>query len=75
MNTSPSGWSHNILKNFIFSFFIKYANYVIVNSSEFKREVDKRYNIKSICIFNPFNFKKIKLMSNVKIKKIFKKKD
>ena len=73
MNTSPSGWSHNIIKNYIFNFFIKYANYVIVNSSEFKKEVDRRYNIKSICIYNPFDFKKIKLMSNVKIKNIFKK--
>ncbi len=74
MNTSPSGWSHNLLKNLIFGFFIKLANYVIVNSTEFKKEVDKKYNIKSVCIFNPFDFKKIKLMSNIKTKNVFKNK-
>ena len=74
MNTSPSGWSHNYFKNLIFSFFIKLSNRIIVNSNEFKKEVDKKYNIKSRCIYNPFDFRKIKSLSNVKIKNIYKKK-
>lgn len=73
MNTSPSGWSHSYFKNLIFSFFIKLSDRVIVNSYEFKKEVDKKYNIKSICIYNPFDFRKINLLSNVKTKKIFRK--
>ena len=73
MNTSPAGWDHSIFKNLIFSFFIKFSNKVVVNSYEFKNEVDKKYNIKSLCIYNPFDFKKIKKLSNTKIKPVFKK--
>ncbi len=74
MNTSPTGWDHNIFKNLIFSFLIKLSNKVVVNSYEFKNEVDKKYNIKSLCIHNPFDFKRIKKLSNKKIQPVFKKK-
>ena len=43
----------------------------MVNSFAFKREFDKKFNIKSKCIYNPFL--KIKFNKNIK-KKIYKKK-
>ena len=41
----------------------------------FKKEMDKRYNIKSLCILNPFDFKMIKHKSLEKIKKKFTTKE
>ena len=73
LNTAPQGWDHNFFKNKIYNYFIKKANAVLVNSKFFKKEVDKRYNLKSILIYNPFDFKKIKKLSNYKIKNLYKK--
>jgi glycosyltransferase involved in cell wall biosynthesis len=67
-NSSPSGWSKNPIKNIIFKYFIKKANLVIVNSKDFKKEIDSRFNIKSKIIYNPFNFDLIKKKSNEKFK-------
>ena len=72
LNTAPQGWDHNFFKNKIYNYFIKKANAVLVNSKSFKKEVDERYNIKSILIYNPFDFKKIKRLSNYKIKNLYK---
>ena len=44
----------------------------MVNSNDFKREFDKKFKIKSKCIYNPFY--KIKLNKNIKKKNLFKKK-
>ena len=73
LNTAPQGWDHNLLKSKIYKFFVKKANGIIVNSKSFKKEVKKRYNIKSICILNPFDFNKIKNLANKKIPNIFPK--
>ena len=74
-NSSPSGWSKNFLKNFMFNFFLKRADEIIVNSSDFKNELDKKFNLKSVLILNPFNFKEIKKKSKEKFKfSFFKKK-
>lgn len=73
LNTAPSGWDHNLLKSKIYKFFITRANGIIVNSKTFKLEVKKRYNVKSICIFNPFDFDKIKILSTKKIKNYYAK--
>jgi len=70
-NSSSAGWSQNPIKHFIFSFFFKKADKIIVNSVDFKSEMDKKYLIKSECILNPFIFKKIKKNSLIKTKKIF----
>jgi len=72
-NSSSTGWSKNIFKQFIFFYFFKKADEIIVNSFEFKKEMDKKYNINSKCILNPFNFKEIKKESKKKVKKIYKK--
>jgi len=73
MNTAPQGWEHSNLKKVIYSFFIKKADLIIVNSLEFKKEVDQRYKINSRCILNPFDFKKIKKLSKIKVKNFFRK--
>jgi len=54
-NSSSTGWSKNYLKNIIFKILLRSANKVIVNSYEFKNELDKKFGIKSVCIYNPFN--------------------
>tara|TARA_B100001027_G_scaffold170545_1_gene122040 strand:+ start:282 stop:1394 length:1113 start_codon:yes stop_codon:yes gene_type:complete len=74
-NSSPSGWSKNFLKNIIFNFFLKRADEIIVNSIDFKNELDKKFNLKSILILNPFNFKEIKRKSKEKFKFSFFKKN
>ena len=73
-NSSPSGWSKNYFKNVIFNFFLKKADEVIVNSIDFQKELNKKFNIKSKMILNPFNFNLIKSESAKKINlKFFKK--
>lgn len=72
-NSSPSGWSKNFFKQIIFSYFLKKADAVIVNSKEFKKEMDKKYNIRTHCILNPFDFSKIKKLSLKKCRKIYSK--
>jgi glycosyltransferase involved in cell wall biosynthesis len=75
-NSSPTGWSTNIFKRIIFTNFYKFANENIVNSERFRDELNKKFNIKSICIYNPLDLKKIKEKSNKKIKKkIYKKRN
>ena len=68
-NSAPSGWSHNMIKNFIYKFLINLADDVMVNSLEFKKSFDKRYSCKTTCIYNPFNksFVKNKLKNKKKI--------
>ena len=72
-NSSSAGWSQNPVKQFIFSYFFKRADKIIVNSKDFKREMDKKYSINSYCILNPFIFKKINKDSKIRIKNIFSK--
>ena len=46
---------------------LKLFDEIIVNSIDFKNELDKKFNLKSILILNPFNFKEIKKKSRQKI--------
>ncbi len=73
-NSSSVGWSKNKIKQMIFKMFFKKADKIIVNSYDFKKEMNKKYNIKSICILNPFDFIKIKKLSKMRVKNIFSKK-
>ena len=70
-NSSSTGWSNNKIKQKIFKFYFKKANKIIVNSEEFKKEMDNKYKINCECILNPFEFDKIKRLSYEKSKKIF----
>ena len=67
-NSSPSGWSKNPLKRIIFKFFLPLANEIIVNSYDFKKQMDKEFNLKTKLILNPFDHKKIKNLKNENIK-------
>ena len=58
-NSSPSGWTQNSLKNFIFKKIFVKADKIIVNSLDFQKEFKKKFNIKTTCIYNPLNKKEI----------------
>lgn len=68
-NASPSGWSKSNFKLNVFKFLLKYPKAVIVNSIEFKKEMKKKFNINSKCIFNPLNKSEILKLSKKKINK------
>ncbi len=70
-NSSPSGWYHNFLKKYFYKKIINLADTVIVNSLEFKKEMEKRFKIKTICIYNPLNTKEIIRKSKIKSRNIF----
>lgn len=72
-NTSPEGWSQNIIKHFFFKIILNSANKIIVNSIDFKNQLRKRYNVKAVCIYNPLNEKEIKNKSNKKFHNYFNK--
>ena len=75
-NSSPSGWYHNFIKKFIYKKIVSFANLVIVNSFEFKKEMKKEFDINSTCIYNPLNKKEILDKSKKSIKfNFFKRKN
>jgi glycosyltransferase involved in cell wall biosynthesis len=72
-NSSPVGWSSNLIKKFIFRFLLNLADRVIVNSLDFKKIIDREFHIDSSCILNPFNKTLSKKQSKKKINiKFFK---
>ena len=71
-NTAPIGWSKNFIKKFLFKFFLNFSDKIIVNSLEFKKDLKKKLNLKSVCIYNPLNFSEIVKKSKAKSKKYFK---
>tara|TARA_B110000977_G_scaffold187257_1_gene254152 strand:+ start:666 stop:1769 length:1104 start_codon:yes stop_codon:yes gene_type:complete len=74
-NSSPSGWSNNILKKFAYKFLLKLPDRIIVNSNDFKKELKIKFNVRSLCIFNPLNISEIKTKSTEKINYNFFKKN
>ena len=66
-NSAPTGWTQNIIKRKIFKVFFKYADSIIVNSKDFKKEIDKEFNINSELIYNPLNKLEILKKSKKKI--------
>tara|TARA_B100000989_G_scaffold78401_1_gene55807 strand:- start:4304 stop:5401 length:1098 start_codon:yes stop_codon:yes gene_type:complete len=58
-NTSPDGWSKNIMKKFLYKMSLKAANKVIVNSNDFKKKIKKIFDVNAECIYNPLNKKEI----------------
>ena len=65
-NSSPSGWSKNFLKNIIFKYILGMANKIIVNSLVFQKELNKKFHVRSICIYNPLNISQIRKLSKKK---------
>lgn len=74
-NTAPGGWSKNIFKRFIFKIFFKYPVKIIANSLDFKRKLDKEFNLKTVCIYNPLDKKLIIQKKNKTLKFNFFKKN
>jgi glycosyltransferase involved in cell wall biosynthesis len=62
------GWSKSTFKTFIFRIFFKLADKIIVNSQEFKKQLDNKLNVNSLLIYNPLNKKEINKKSKKKIK-------
>ncbi len=69
LNSSPTGWLKNSFKKKIFKKIYSLSNLIIVNSQEFKNEIKKKFNLKSICIYNPLDKKKIKKKAKMNLKK------
>ena len=72
-NSSPSGWSKNSIKNYIYKIGLSLADAIIVNSVEFKSEMKKKFSINPIHIYNPLNKLEVIKLSKKKLNtKIFK---
>lgn len=67
-NSSPSGWSKNFIKLFIFQKILKSADKIIVNSQEFKYEMKRKFKVNAYCIYNPLDKKRIIKLSKEKVK-------
>tara|TARA_Y100000590_G_C15619566_1_gene977040 strand:- start:25 stop:1134 length:1110 start_codon:yes stop_codon:yes gene_type:complete len=66
-NSSPSGWNKSYIKNFIFKIFFNFADEIIVNSKDFKKEFLKKFRIKTKLIYNPLNKEEIIKKSKIKL--------
>ena len=73
-NSSPSGWSKNFIKNYIYKIGLNLADTIIVNSIEFKQEMKKKFSINATHIYNPLNKNEIIKLSKKKVKNLFPKK-
>ena len=73
-NSSPSGWSKNFIKNYIYKVGLNLADTIIVNSIEFKQEMKKKFSINATHIYNPLNKNEIIKLSKKKVKNLFPKK-
>ena len=73
-NSAPDGWSQNIIKFFCFKVIFSLADKIIVNSYEFKKRFKNKFNLKTICIYNPLDKNDIIKKSRIKNKIGFKKK-
>ena len=66
-NSSPSGWNHNIFKRQIYKYIISKSDKIIVNSLDFQKQMKKKLNLETECIFNPLNISEIIRESKKKI--------
>ena len=75
-NSSPSGWYHNNIKKIFYRIIVSLADEIIVNSDQFKKQMEKMLNIKVNRIYNPLNKVEILKKSSKNFKNSFyKKKD
>lgn len=70
-NSAPYGWSKNLIKRAIFRFFLNSADKILVNSEQFKKDLNKEFNVNAVCIYNPLNQMEIKKRAKKKAKRIF----
>ena len=75
-NSSSEGWSKSKFKKIIYRLILSLPDQVIVNSYQFKKELDKKFKINSLVIYNPLNSEEIKKQSKAKLNfSFFKNKD
>ena len=75
-NSSPSGWSNSYIKKILYKIIYGFADKIIVNSLNFKRELKEKFNLKSVCIYNPLNRTEIIKNSKIRVNlKFFNKKN
>ncbi len=67
-NTSPEGWSKNFIKKSFYKIGLKSASKLIVNSIEFRKIINKKFDLKAKCIYNPLDKKEIIKLSKIKLK-------
>ncbi len=72
-NSSPSGWSKNLVKLIIYRIGLNLANVIIVNSIEFKNEMKKKFSVNATHIYNPLDQRKILNLSKKRVKNFFPK--
>ncbi len=65
-NSSPEGWSKNIFKFFCFKYILGLADRIIVNSNDLKKKFKSKFNLDTVCIYNPLNKDEIIKKSNIK---------
>lgn len=70
-NSAPFGWSKNLFKRKIFRIVLNLADKIMVNSYEFKKDLNKEFGVNSTCIYNPLDKKRIISQSKIKTRKIF----
>ncbi len=70
-NSSPEGWYHNPIKKIIYKKIISLADAIIVNSLQFKKQMETKFNIQVHCIYNPLDIKEIIKKSKIKISEKF----
>ena len=73
-NSSPSGWSKNFIKNYIYKVGLNLADTIIVNSIEFKNEMKRKFSVNPVHIYNPLNKTEIIKLSKKKVKNLYPKK-
>ena len=61
-NSSPSGWYHNNIKKIFYRIIVSLADEIIVNSDQFKKQMEKMLNRKVNRIYNPLN--KVEILKN-----------
>ncbi len=64
LNTSPEKYISNFCKKILFKFLYSFADEIIVNSSEFKKNLFKKLNLRSKVILNPIKIIKTKKQIN-----------
>ena len=74
-NSSPDGWSKNLVKNYLYKSILQKSDKIMVNSLEFKKQLKLKFNVNAVCIYNPLNLKEVISQSKKKNKKIYSNND
>lgn len=66
-NSSPSGWSKNFFKKFLYKTLLQMADQVIVNSKDFQDQMKEFFSVNVKCIYNPLDKKNVIFLSKEKV--------